>query len=179
AAEARAAAERQAQIAAARAAGDSTAGMPRRARGRRNRPDRTRPTPYADFPVPGSVPVVLHPVAGGSSVGSLAFSAPGGQGRETLVDDVSFSGSALAASAKSTHRLIYATGGRADSVHMTGTPRVKLRIAASKPAANPTIGLVQLPFDSTTIGTAIQAGLSTRGWADPQNYRSLTGGGNY
>ncbi len=39
--------------------------------------------------------------------------------------------------------------------------------------------LVQLPFDSTTIGTSIQEGLITRGWADPQNYRSLTHGGNY
>ncbi|MEO7217538.1 MAG: CocE/NonD family hydrolase C-terminal non-catalytic domain-containing protein, partial [Gemmatimonadaceae bacterium] len=52
-------------------------------------------------------------------------------------------------------------------------------LALSKPDANLTVWLVQLPFDSTTIGTSIQEGLITRGWADPDNYRSLTHGGNY
>ncbi|HEU6451547.1 MAG TPA: Xaa-Pro dipeptidyl-peptidase [Gemmatimonadaceae bacterium] len=185
AAQAKAAAEFAERIAAARAAGDTTVGrgpeaMRRmRARDRRNRPERTRPTPYADFPVPGSVPVVLHPVAGGRAVGSLALSASGHEGKEKLTDDVSFSGSALAASESSPHRLLYATAVLTDSVHISGTPRVKLRLASSKPAANLTIWLVQLPFDSTSIGTDIQASLITRGWADPQNYRSLTGGGNY
>ncbi len=181
--QAKAIAERVAQIAAARAAGDSTAGRgpdgTRPMRTRRNRPERTRPTPYADFPVPGSVPVVLHPAAGGSAVGALTPSARGHEGKEKLVDDVSFSGSALAASAKSPHRLIYATVVLTDSVHISGTPRVSLRLASSKPAANLTVWLVQLPFDSTAIGTDIQESLITRGWADPQNYRSLTGGGNY
>jgi X-Pro dipeptidyl-peptidase len=183
AAQAKTIAEREAQIAAARAAGDSTAGRgpagTRAMRARRNRPERTRPTPYADFPVPGSVAVVLHPVAGGGSVGALATSASGSQGKEKLVDDVSFSGSALAAAGSSPHRLLYATAVLADSVHISGTPRIKLRLAASKPAANLTVWLVQLPFDSTTIGTDIQESLITRGWADPQNYRSLTDGGNY
>jgi X-Pro dipeptidyl-peptidase len=185
AAQAKAAAEFAERIAAARAAGDTTVGrgpeaMRRmRARDRRNRPERTRPTPYADFPVPGSVPVVLHPVAGGSAVGSLALAASGHEGKEKLTDDVSLSGSALAASKSSPHRLLYATAVLTDSVHISGTPRIKLRLAASKPAANLTVWLVQLPFDSTAIGTDIQASLITRGWADPQNYRSLTGGGNY
>ncbi|HET7551675.1 MAG TPA: Xaa-Pro dipeptidyl-peptidase [Gemmatimonadaceae bacterium] len=185
AAQAKTMAEREARIAAARAAGDSTVGNApdgtrrRRARGRRNRPERTRPTPYADFPVPGSVPVVLHPVAGGRAVGALALSASGHEGKEKLVDDVAFSGSALAASESSPHRLLYATAVLTDSVHISGTPRIKLRLASSKPAANLTIWLVQLPFDSTTIGTDIQESLITRGWADPQNYRSLTDGGNY
>ncbi len=185
AAQAKAAAEFAERIAAARAAGDTTVGTGpaalrrMRARDRRNRPERTRPTPYADFPVPGSVPVVLHPASGGSAVGSLARSASGHEGKEKLTDDVSFSGSALAASESSPHRLLYATAVLTDSVHISGTPRIKLRLAASKPAANLTVWLVQLPFDSTSIGTDIQASLITRGWADPQNYRSLTGGGNY
>jgi X-Pro dipeptidyl-peptidase len=112
-------------------------------------------------------------------VGALTLSASGHEGKEKLVDDVSFSGSALAASESSPHRLLYATAVLSDSVHISGTPRVHLRLASSKPAANLTVWLVQLPFDSTTIGTDIQESLITRGWADPQNYRSLTGGGNY
>ena len=36
--------------------------------------------------------------------------------------------------------------------------------------------LVQLPWTEGRIGTA---NLITRGWADPQNYKALTGGGDY
>jgi X-Pro dipeptidyl-peptidase len=150
-------------------------------RGRRGgpRPPRTAPTPYASFPVPGSVQVVLHPVGNGNAVGSLSFAAAQHEGNEKLIDDVSFSGSALALAAQSPHRLLFATAPLTDTVHISGTSRITLRIAFSKPAANLTVWLVQLPFDSTTIGTSIQEGLITRGWADPENYRSLTHGGNY
>jgi X-Pro dipeptidyl-peptidase len=150
-------------------------------RGRRGgpRPPRTAPTPYASFPVPGSVQVVLHPVGNGNAVGSLSFAAAKHKGNEKLIDDVSFSGSALALAAQSPHRLLFATAPLTDTVHISGTSRITLRIAFSKPAANLTVWLVQLPFDSTTIGTSIQEGLITRGWADPENYRSLTHGGNY
>lgn len=150
-------------------------------RGRRGgpRPPRTAPTPYASFPVPGSVQVVLHPVGNGNAVGSFSFAAAKHEGNEKLVDDVSFSGSALALAAQSPHRLLFATAPLTDTVHISGTSRITLRIAFSKPAANLTVWLVQLPFDSTTIGTSIQEGLITRGWADPENYRSLTHGGNY
>ncbi|HXF24109.1 MAG TPA: Xaa-Pro dipeptidyl-peptidase [Gemmatimonadaceae bacterium] len=150
-------------------------------RGRRGgpRPPRTAPTPYASFPVPGSVQVVLHPVGNGNAVGSLGLTQSKNQQNEKLIDDVSFSGSALALAAQSPHRLLFATAPLTDTVHISGTSRITLRIAFSKPAANLTVWLVQLPFDSTTIGTSIQEGLITRGWADPENYRSLTHGGNY
>lgn len=150
-------------------------------RGRRGgpRPPRTAPTPYASFPVPGSVQVVLHPLGNGNAVGSLGLTSSKNQKKEKLIDDVSFSGSALALAAQSPHRLLFATAPLTDTVHISGTSRITLRIAFSKPAANLTVWLVQLPFDSTTIGTSIQEGLITRGWADPENYRSLTHGGNY
>jgi X-Pro dipeptidyl-peptidase len=128
--------------------------------------------------VPGSAPVVLHPVGNGNSIGSLSLT-PQKAGDEKLTDDVSFSGSGLATAAQSSHRLLFATAATTDTVHISGTSRVHLRIAFSKPAANLTVWLVQLPFDSTAIGTSIQEGLITRGWADPENYKSLTKGGNY
>lgn len=173
--------EEAAQAAQAKAeAARIAAGTPVQ-RGRRGgpRPPRTAPTPYASFPVPGSVQVVLHPAGNGNSVGSLSLSTQKNQGNEKLVDDVSFSGSALAQAAQSPHRLLFATAPLTDTVHISGTSRITLRAAFSKPAANLTVWLVQLPFDSTTIGTSIQEGLITRGWADPENYRSLTHGGNY
>ncbi len=90
-----------------------------------------------------------------------------------------FSGSALVTAEKSANRLLYVTPVLADSVHVSGYATVTLRLASSKPAANLSVWLVMLPFDSTTIGTASRAGLITRGWADPQNHVSLTHGGNY
>src|SRR6185312_403378 len=125
-------------------------------RGRRGgpRPPRTAPTPYASFPVPGSVQVVLHPVGNGNAVGSLGLTQSKNQQNEKLIDDVSFNGSALALAAQSPHRLLFATAPLPDTVHISGTSRITLRIAFSKPAANLTVWLVQLPFDSTTIGTS-------------------------
>jgi X-Pro dipeptidyl-peptidase len=36
-----------------------------------------------------------------------------------------------------------------------------------------------LPYDSARAGSSSHAGMITRGWADIQNYKSLTAGGNY
>jgi len=174
-------------LAAAVASGDSALvreleGMTGRGRGRGGFRRRigpvVLPTPFASFPVPGSVPVVLHPEAGGNGVASLSFNASRA-GHDSLVDDVAFSGSADASAAHSTHRLLYATPIFTDTVHLSGTPRVTLRIASSKPAANLSVWLVMLPYDSTRVGSESYAGVVDRGWADPQNYRSLTKGGNY
>jgi X-Pro dipeptidyl-peptidase len=45
-------------------------------------------------------------------------------------------------------------------------------LASSKPAANLSIWLVSLPWDQNT--RKINDNIITRGWADPQNHRSLT-----
>jgi X-Pro dipeptidyl-peptidase len=136
------------------------------------------PTPFASFPVPGSVPVVMHPSAGGARIAPLSLNAAAG-GTENLTDDVAFSGSALASAVQSPNRLLYATATLTDTVHISGTPRVTLRIASSKPAANLTVWLVMLPYDSARVGSQSHTGVITHGWADIQNYKSLTKGGNY
>lgn len=166
----------EARLAAGPPADSMAARRPRRGGAR---PPRTLPTSYASFPVPGSAPVVMYGSGNGNSVGGLSITPEKSLTKETLVDDVSFSGSALATAEQSPHRLLFATGVLTDTVHLSGTSRITLRLASSKPATNLTVWLVQLPFDSATIGTSIQEGLITRGWADPQNYRSLTHGGNY
>ena len=167
--------------AAARTAGSGSPSLAAPAQGerrRRRRPPAGPPTPFASFPVPGSVPVVFHPVAGGTGTAKLSL-GNASAGSDTLVDDVAFSGSANASETHSPHRLLYATPVFSDTVHISGTPRVTLRIASSKPAANLSVWLVMLPYDSTLVGSQSRAGLITRGWADIQNYRSLTKGGNY
>ncbi len=137
----------------------------------REEADRKDPTPYADYPNPEAVRVPLHPNAGGGGVGGLTLASKGGQGHEKLIDDVSFSGADLAKEGSSKHRLLYATPALARAVHLSGTPRIRVRLACSKPAANLSVWLVSLPWGEKA---KITGNLITRGWADPQNHRSLT-----
>jgi X-Pro dipeptidyl-peptidase len=135
------------------------------------------PTAFASFPVPGTASVTLYPSAGGNGVASLATSPS--TGTEKLIDDVAMSGAANLIAAQSVNRLVYATPALTDTIHVSGYARVKLRIASSKPAANLSVWLVMMPYDSTRRGDEGSAGLVSRGWADIQNYKSLTGNGWY
>lgn len=132
---------------------------------------------YADYPNPETKPVVLSLIGGGGSMGGLATNvSPKQGGQESLTDNVEFSAAALAKSESSPHRLIYATPELKAPVHVSGTARITIRLASSAPAANLSVYLVQLPWTDGPIGTS---NLITRGWADPQNWKSLTKGGNY
>jgi X-Pro dipeptidyl-peptidase len=177
--EPRAMAAAAAAAAQAGAAGRGGADSAAAGRGRgRGRGVVTPPTPFASFPVPGSVPVVFHPTAGGTGIANLSFGAAS-NGADKLVDNVAMSGSDDAIAEQSTGRLLYATPTFSDTVHISGTPRVTLRVASSKPAANLSVWLVMLPYDSARAGSQSHTGVITHGWADIQNYKSLTKGGNY
>ena len=137
--------------------------------------ERDQPTPYVDYPNPDAAPVELYPTAGGVRTGGLVARQPGGQGTETLVDNVSFDGATLAAAEWTDHRLLYATPELAEPLHISGTPRLTIRLAADRPAANLSVWLVALPW--VEEAEDITANLITRGWADPQNHEALTGRG--
>lgn len=130
-------------------------------------------TPYAEYPHPDAKPVRLRAGMGGRAVGALS---PGGglrQVRETFTDDVSFSGAELARADAVPHRLLYATPALERPVHISGTPRVTVRLASSRPAANLSVWLVTLPWVDAPDPTA---NVVTRGWADPQNHDGRTVG---
>ena len=134
------------------------------------------PVSYADYPNPAASAVTLRPLAGGNQSGELTVDGKSARGRETLVDNVELAGAALASVPDSKHRLLYATPELTAAVHISGTPRVSVRLASSKGAANLSVWLVVLPWTAGPIGPA---NLITRGWADPQNHDSLKDGGNY
>lgn len=129
------------------------------------------PTPYDDYPHPQSEGVTLYPQGDGNRVGALSLTAPSSAPIQGLTDDVSRNGAALAGAAASENRLLYATPTLAQDVHLSGVASVTIRVAANAEAANLSVWLVSLPWDDE--GT-INDNIITRGWADPQNDRSLT-----
>lgn len=128
------------------------------------------PTSYPDYPNPAARPVPLTVAGDGAKVGSLGFAKPG-RGEQVLVDDVAKSAKDLALAEASENRLLFATAELKDDLHISGTARLKLRVASSKPACNLSIMLVSLPWERSR---RITDNVITRGWADPQNHRSLT-----
>lgn len=133
--------------------------------------NRLEPTAYPDYPHPEAKAVTLYPTAGGRTLGGLGTVRASAPVRETLRDDVQQSGVQLARASESAHRLLYATPMLTTPMHLSGTARVTLRMAANAPAANVSVWLVTLPWPDSTRGNV--AGIITRGWADPQNARSL------
>ncbi len=131
----------------------------------------SEPTIYADYPHPDAQPVRLYPTVGGNRAGSLQFEPATMSAEESLVDDVSIRASELAKAESSEHRLLYVTAELKEAVHLSGTARVHIKLSADKPAANLSVMLVSLPI---VDGAKITDNMITRGWADPQNYRSLT-----
>ncbi len=137
--------------------------------------ERSAPTAYPVYPHPEAAPVTLHLTRGGRSMGGLTLSAVAGQGAERLVDNVDSSGTALAKAAGSDHRLVYATPELTEAVHLSGTARLTVRMAADRPAANLSVWLVALPWIDPAPRQP-DFNVITRGWADLQNRASLRQG---
>lgn len=129
------------------------------------------PTAYDDYPHPDSQPVEFFPGGEGLKVGQLVIHRVAKQGLTAITDNVEVSGSELAQAAEAPHRLLYVTQPIAKPLHISGTPRVSIKLASNKPAANLSVWLVSLPWNDNA---PINANLITRGWADPQNSQSLT-----
>ena len=136
--------------------------------------DNDYPTPYADYPNPAAEPVTLHLGPGAPAIGTLTIQKPGKQGKETLVDNFSFSGAALAAAEITDHRLLYTTPVLKEALHLSGIPRITVKLASSKAAVNLSVWLVALPWTEGRRNAKITDNIITRGWADPQNHHSLS-----
>lgn len=131
---------------------------------------RLEPTPYADYPNPAASPVTLYPSKGGNAVGALGTTRTPAQGIETVTDNVSLGGVDLARAENSPTRLLFATAPLTQPVHLSGIGRVRITLSSNKPAANLSVWLVELPWPATGNNNA---GIITRGWADPQNARDV------
>ena len=137
--------------------------------------NRQSPTPYPDYPHPQAEDVELHLTKGGNAKGGLTTDK-GSRKKEILIDDVSFTGEYLARAKNSPHRLLYTTPLLSEDVHISGTASITLSLSSSAPAANLSVWLVSLPWDGERSDgdAAIYNNIITRGWADPQNSKSIS-----
>lgn len=134
-----------------------------------------KPDTYADYPNPEAKVVTFQPKAGGRTTGELLPALSGTPVKsptivEDIVDNFSFNGRQLIQAEWSTHRLIYATPKLNQPLHLSGVPKIKLRVACDRPNACLTVWLVSLPW---TESDRITDDLVTRGWADPANAESI------
>lgn len=141
----------------------------------RENDDMNSPTPYKDFPNPEAENVTFYLTQGAPKVGGLIIAKTAAQGKETLVDNYSFTGESLARAEHSRHRLLYVSPKFSKDIHLSGVPKITIRLASSKPAANLSVWLVSLPWNEGRA-TKITDNIITRGWADPQNHSSLRKG---
>jgi len=130
--------------------------------------NRNSPTQYKTFPNPEAETVKFHLSPGGPAIGGLSNQPSNSATTESLIDDAQINGSTLAEAKQSPHRLIYATPKLAQDVHISGTPKVTIKLACDKPAANLSVWLVSLPWDRPKSRKRVKLtdNLITRGWAD-------------
>ena len=135
--------------------------------------DPKKPTPYPDYPNPDAEEVKFYIQAGAPGHGSLSTNQSSGAEKETLVDNFSFSGSALAQAEFTNHRLMYVSPILKNPLHLSGKAKITVKLSSSKAAANLSVWLVSLPWNNGRR-SKITDNIITRGWADPQNHQSLT-----
>ena len=133
---------------------------------------RTAPTSYEDYPNPNAQHVTLHLNGNATVAGNLSTKGTRKPTQQVLVDDYSFSGEDLVKAAASKNRLLFVTPELKEDLHISGLASITVKIASSKPAANLSVWLVSLPWDSSK-NIKITDNIITRGWADLQNYKSL------
>ncbi len=131
---------------------------------------RSTPTPYADYPNPEAQDITLYPGASNKGQGTLGFKKT--KTKESLVDNATVSSKEMMTTPASAQRLLYTTPILKEDLHISGTPQVTISLSSSKPAANLSVYLVSLPYDEGEE-VKITDNLITRGWADPQNSKSI------
>jgi X-Pro dipeptidyl-peptidase len=133
---------------------------------------RDNPTPYDNYPNPEAENVELFLEPGAPEHGKLSLEKSSMAGKETLVDNFSFDGASLAQAEITKHRLMYVSTSLKEDLHISGLAKINIKVASNKPSANLSVWLVSLPWNKGRK-SKITDNIVTRGWADPQNHKSI------
>jgi X-Pro dipeptidyl-peptidase len=134
---------------------------------------REEPTAYKEYPNPEASPVTFYLEAGAPEAGNLSTDSSKSKGKETLLDNYSFSSEVLAQAAYTNHRLLYVTPVLKEDIHISGLASITIKASSSKAAVNLSVYLVSLPWN-TGRNSKITDNIITRGWADLQNHKSIS-----
>jgi X-Pro dipeptidyl-peptidase len=135
------------------------------------------PNPYKDFPNPAAKEVTFYLKEGSSSNGVLTTVS-----NESSNKTLSFSDNAeiapieLIFAENSENRLMFVTESLKNDIHISGRGKITIQISSSKPAANLSVYLVELPKVYNPKTLKMKDIIVTRAWADPQNSKSLEKG---
>ncbi|HET7351065.1 MAG TPA: Xaa-Pro dipeptidyl-peptidase [Marmoricola sp.] len=131
------------------------------------REDRTL-TEYAEWPVPGSTSTELSltPVEGDGGELTLARQRTGPPSWTEFSDVPDQTMAELAGAPDGKHGLVFTTPALTKSVHVSGVPTATVKAKLGQPAANLTVGLVDLAPDGSVTRVI------TEGWRDPQNRKA-------
>lgn len=139
----------------------------------RENEERSKPTPYTNYPNPNADNVSFYLKGNAPKAGELVLESDVATGKETLIDNYSFSAETLAKAEYTNHRLLYVSPILKEDLHISGIPSIKIKASSSKPAVNLSVYLVSLPWNEGRR-VKITDNIITRGWADLQNYQSLS-----
>ena len=134
---------------------------------------RSEPTPYKEYPNPDAKEITFYLKGGAPRIGHLSTEKLEIKETETLIDNYSFSAASLTQADYTNHRLLYTTPILKEDLHISGTSVITIKAASSKEAVNLSVYLVSLPW-SKGRRAKITDNIITKGWADLQNYKSLT-----
>ena len=131
------------------------------------------PTPYEAYPNPKAKEVLFYLKSNNANYGKLTLSESNHKEQETFSDNANISATSLAQSTSSNHTLLYLSDILKEDIHISGLPYISIKAASSKAAVNFSVYLVSLPWNKNK-GAKITENIITKGWADLQNYASLT-----
>ena len=136
------------------------------------------PTGYGDYPNPDMQEVTLTPQEGGATTGGLTSLALPDSATETFTDAGNTACNAgWMATQPNQNRLLYTTPVLSADLHISGVPKVNVRLAASASRTNLSAALVRLPWPTasgcTSSTRSTTTGIVTRGWTDPVNRQSF------
>ncbi len=130
------------------------------------------PTAYEDYPNPKAEKVSLNLSQTDNYNGSLGFQSS--EAKMQWSDDFNYALKDLVMAENSTNRLLFRSKTLQDDLHLSGLCEVKLNLSIlNNDAANLSVALLSLPWQEGE-DVPITANVVTRGWADLQNYKSLS-----
>ena len=131
------------------------------------------PTSYEDYPNPMAEAVTFYLQEGAPYLGKLSTKKMELNKQEIFSDNASFSAESLAKSMSSNNRLMYVSDELKQDIHISGVPKISIKASSSKKAVNLSVYLVSLPWNNNKE-SKITDNIITKGWADLQNYSSLS-----